>query len=45
MKKIKLIFGLLMISAFVAVTVYSYTSSSNDNQAVRKDRVIIPRQG
>ena len=44
MKKIKLIFGLLMISAFVAATVYSYTSS-NDNLAVRKDRVIIPRQG
>ncbi|SNR72929.1 hypothetical protein SAMN06265371_11062 [Lutibacter agarilyticus] len=43
MKKLKLIFGLLMVSAFVAVTVYSYTSS--DSQAVRKDRVIIPRQG
>ena len=44
MKKIKLIFGLLMVAAFVAITVSSYTSS-NDNQAVRKDRVIIPRQG
>jgi len=43
MKKLKLIFGLLMVSAFVAVTVLSYTSS--DDQAVRKDRVIIPRQG
>ena len=44
MKKIKLIFGLLMISAFTAATIYSYTPS-NDDLAVRKDRVIIPRQG
>ena len=44
MKKLKLIFGLLMVAAFVAVTVISYTST-DDNQAVRKDRVIIPRQG
>ena len=43
MKKLKLIFGLLMVSAFVAVTIYSYTSS--DDQAIRKDRIQIPRQG
>ena len=44
MKKLKLIFGLLMVSAFVAVAVLSYTSS-DDNQAIRKDRIQIPRQG
>ena len=44
MKKIKLIFGLLMVSAFVAVTVLSYTST-NDDQAIRKDEIIIPRNG
>lgn len=43
MKKLKLIFGLLMVSAFVAATVYSYTSS--DSQAIRKDRIVIPRNG
>lgn len=43
MKKLKLIFGLLLVAAFVAITVLSYTST-NDSQAVRKD-VIIPRQG
>lgn len=43
MKKLKLIFGLLMVTAFVAVTVLSY-SSSND-QAIRKDQIIIPRNG
>ena len=43
MKKLKLIFGLLMVSAFVAVTVMSYTSS--DDQAIRKDRVVIPTHG
>ena len=43
MKKLKLIFGLLMVSAFVAVTVLSYTTS--DDQAIRKDRVVVPRNG
>lgn len=43
MKKLKLIFGLLMLSAFVAVTVLSYTA--NDDQAIRKSRIIIPRNG
>jgi len=43
MKKLKLIFGLLMVSAFVAVAVLSYTSS--EDQAIRKDRIQIPRQG
>jgi hypothetical protein len=43
MKKLKLIFGLLMVSAFVAVTVLSYTT--NDDQAIRKDQIIIPRNG
>lgn len=32
-----------MVAAFVAVTVYSYTST--DSQAIRKDRIVIPRQG
>jgi len=44
MKKLKLIFGLLMVSAFVAVAVLSYTSSE-DNQALRKSHIIIPRNG
>lgn len=34
MKKLKLIFGLLLVAAFVAITVLSYTT--NDNQAIRK---------
>lgn len=42
MKKLKLIFGLLMISAFVATAVLSATSA--DDTAVRKD-VIRPRNG
>ncbi len=43
MKKLKLIFGLLMVSAFVAVAVLSYTST--DNTAIKKSRIIIPRNG
>ena len=48
MKKLKLIFGLLMVTAFVAVTVLSY-STSND-QAIRKDGpdgkgIILPTNG
>jgi len=43
MKKLKLIFGLLMVAAFVAVTVLSYTST--DTQAVKKSDLIIPRNG
>ncbi len=39
MKKLKLIFGLLMVVAFVAVTVLSYTSS--DNTAIKRN-VILP---
>ena len=35
MKKLKLIFGLLMLTAFVATTVLSY--SSTDDTAVRKN--------
>ena len=42
MKKLKLIFGLLMVSAFVAVAVLSYTSS---DQAILKANIIIPRNG
>ena len=42
MKKLKLIFGLLMVSAFVAVTVLSYTAT--DDTAIRKSAPI-PRQG
>ena len=43
MKKLKLIFGLLMVTAFVAVTVLSY--SSTDSQAIKKSDIIIPRNG
>lgn len=39
MKKLKLIFGLLMVTAFVAVTVLSATST--EDTAVRKD-IILP---
>ncbi len=35
MKKLKLIFGVLMVAAFVGATILTYTS--NDHQAVRKD--------
>lgn len=44
MKKLKLIFGLLLVAGFIAITVLSYTSS--DNQAVKKsDILVIPRNG
>ncbi|MDX1828463.1 MAG: hypothetical protein R3342_02840 [Lutibacter sp.] len=43
MKKLKLIFGLLMVAAFVGVTVLSYTA--NDGQAILKKDIIIPRNG
>ena len=43
MKNLKIIFGLLMVSAFVAVTVLSATS--NDNTAIKKKDVEIPRNG
>jgi len=45
MKKLKLIFGLLMVAAFVAITVLSYTS--NNSQAISKEDAakFIPRQG
>lgn len=43
MKNLKLIFGLLMVAAFVAVTVLSYTTK--DSQAVLKSELIIPRNG
>jgi hypothetical protein len=42
MKKLKLIFGLLMVAAFVAVTVLSYTTI--EKQAIRKDLIKIPSQ-
>jgi hypothetical protein len=46
MKKLKLIFGLLMVCAFVAVTVLSYTSNDNDTQAIKKSRLtVLPRNG
>lgn len=32
-----------MVSAFVAVTVLTITSS--DDQAIRKDRIVVPRNG
>ncbi len=43
MKKLKLIFGLLLVAGFIAITVLSYTSS--DKQAVFKGDLIIPRNG
>jgi hypothetical protein len=43
MKKLKLIFGLLMVFAFVAITVLSYTSK--DSQAILKSQIIVPRNG
>ena len=43
MKKLKLIFGVLMVAAFVGVTVLSYTA--NDHQAIRKADMQIPRGG
>jgi hypothetical protein len=45
MKKLKLIFGLLIVAAFVATTILSVTSSEDD-QAIRKDRItILPPNG
>ena len=41
MKKLKLIFGLLMVTAFVAVTVLS--STSTDETAVKKS-IMLPSQ-
>lgn len=45
MKKLKLIFGLLLVAGFIAITVLSYTSK--DSQAITKERAsqTIPRQG
>ncbi len=44
MKKLKLIFGVLMVSAFIGATILTYTS--NNHQALlKKDIRIIPRQG
>lgn len=43
MKKLKLIFGLLLVAGFFATVVLS--SSSSDDQAIRKDRIVVPRNG
>jgi hypothetical protein len=43
MKKLKLIFGLLMVTGFVAVTILSYASS--DEQAIRKSDIVVPPNG
>lgn len=43
MKKLKLIFGLLLVAGFIAITVLSYTSTNN--QAIFKGDIVIPRQG
>jgi hypothetical protein len=44
MKKLKLIFGLLMVAAFVGITVLSYTS--NDHQALKKSDIkVLPTNG
>ena len=45
MKKLKLIFGLLMVSAFIAVSVLSYTSNNDDHQALKKSMIVLPRNG
>ena len=37
MKKLKLIFGVLMVAAFVGVTVLSYTAK--DGQALKKSEI------
>ncbi|WP_262511276.1 hypothetical protein [Lutibacter citreus] len=43
MKNIKLIFGILLVAGFFATI--AMTNNSSDNQAIRKDKIIIPRQG
>jgi predicted outer membrane lipoprotein len=43
MKNLKLIFGLLMVSAFVAITVLSYTTT--DDTAIKKADIEVPRNG
>lgn len=43
MKKLKLIFGLLLVAGFIAITVLSYTSK--DSQAILKSDTYIPRNG
>ncbi len=43
MKKLKLIFGLLLVAGFIAITVLSY--SSKDSQAILKADTYIPRNG
>ncbi|WP_298367277.1 hypothetical protein [uncultured Lutibacter sp.] len=43
MKKLKLIFGLLLVAGFFATIALS--NSTSDDQAIRKDRIIIPRNG
>lgn len=46
MKKIKFVFGLLMISTFVAVSVLSYTTSTSyEDQAIRTSTIILSRNG
>jgi hypothetical protein len=42
MKKLKLIFGLLIVAAFVATTVLS---SNSDEQAIRKKGMVLPPNG
>ena len=42
MKKLKLIFGLLLVAGFVATTVLSF---STDEQAIRKSVTEVPRNG
>lgn len=44
MKKLKLIFGLLIVAAFVATTVLSVTSSDT-KQAIKKGWYILPSNG
>lgn len=43
MKKIKLLLGLLLVAGFFAAI--ALTNTSNEDQAIRKDRIVIPRNG
>ncbi len=43
MKKLKLIFGLLLVAGFIAISILSYTT--NDSQAILKKDIEVPRNG
>lgn len=43
MKKLKLIFGLLIVAAFISVTLMS--NNSDSEQAIKKELIKIPTNG